>query len=54
MTKRKTPAAPEKRIAPDDKTLQQLAEMPEDVKKMMLGYGYGLMTGRKLAASPSA
>lgn len=49
MKRTKQPAAaPEKRIAPDDKTLEQLAKLPEDVKKMALGYGYGLLAGRKI------
>lgn len=37
----------EKRITPDEETLRCWAELPEDVQKQALGYGYGLMANLK-------
>lgn len=55
MKRNKQPVpAREKRIAPDDKTLEQLSKLPEDVKKMALGYGYGLLAGRKMSGDQTA
>ncbi len=48
MKRTKQPAAQEKRIAPDDKILEQLSKLPEDVKKMALGYSYGLLMAQKM------
>ena len=54
MKNTKQPApTQEKRIVPDDKILEQLAKLPEDVKKMALGYGYGLMANRKMSSTQS-
>lgn len=43
------PAEADKRIAPDDLVLEQIAKLPEDVKRMVLGYGYGLIAGRQIS-----
>lgn len=48
-TKMPAPAETEKRIAPDDMVLEQIAKLPEDVKRMVLGYGYGLIAGRQIS-----
>ena len=48
-TKMTAPAETEKRIAPDDLVLEQIAKLPEDVKRMVLGYGYGLIAGRQIS-----
>lgn len=48
-TKMAAPAEAEKRIAPDDMVLEQIAKLPEDVKRMVLGYGYGLIAGRQIS-----
>lgn len=54
MKNTKQPApTQEKRIVPDDKILEQLAKLPEDVKKMAPGYGYGLMANRKMSSTQS-
>ena len=37
----------EKRITPDEETLRCWAELPEDVQKQALGYGYGLIANLK-------
>lgn len=37
----------EKRITPDEETLRCWAELPEDVQKQALGYGYGLIASLK-------
>lgn len=39
---------------PRDITLEHLAKLPEDVKKMALAYAQGVSNGRKLTRSKSA
>lgn len=39
---------------PRDITLERLAKLPEDVKKMALAYAQGVSNGRKLTRSKSA
>mgnify|MGYP006974983619 FL=1 len=39
---------------PRDITLERLAKLPEDVKKMALAYAQGVSNGRRLARSKSA
>lgn len=36
-------AVREQRIAPGDEILKRLAAMPEDVQRLALGFGYGLL-----------
>lgn len=43
------PAEADKRIAPDDTVLEQIAKLPENVKKMALAYGYGLIAGGQIS-----
>lgn len=43
------PAEADKRIAPDDMVLEQIAKLPENVKKMALAYGYGLIAGGQIS-----
>lgn len=43
------PAEADKRIAPDDMVLEQIAKLPEGVKKMALAYGYGLIAGSQIS-----
>lgn len=38
-----------KPIVPSDVTMQQLAKLPEDVKKMALAFAQGVNSGRKMA-----
>lgn len=52
--KRTRQAAAEKRVAPDEKTLEQLAKLPKDVQQMVLGYAYGLMTGSSMRKGANA
>ena len=41
--KRVMQAAPEKRMVPEDTVMRRLAQLPDDVKRMVLGFGYGLL-----------
>lgn len=43
------PAEADKRIAPDDTVLEQIAKLPEKAKLMALGYGYGLIAGGQIS-----
>ena len=43
------PAEADKRIAPDDMVLEQIAKLPEGVKKMALAYCYGLIAGGQIS-----
>ena len=47
--KMNAPAEADKRIAPDDMVLEQIAKLPEGVKKMALAYGYGLIAGSQIS-----
>lgn len=38
-----------KPTVPSDVTMQQLAKLPEDVKKMALAFAQGVNSGRKMA-----
>jgi hypothetical protein len=46
--KNPTPAPKERPLPPSLAILEHLAKLPEDVQQLALGYGYGLMVGRKL------
>ena len=46
-TPKTTTEPQEKRITPDEETLRCGAELPEDVQKQALGYGYGLIANIK-------
>ena len=53
MKRAKKPAAlkqpaQERKLLPNENTLQQIADMPEAMKCMALAYMQGLETGRKL------
>ena len=46
--KKETETAEPRKIVAPDSVLEKLAKLPEDVQQLALGYGYGLMVGRKL------
>lgn len=46
--KKTAPTEADKRIAPDAPVLEKMANLPEDVQRMALGYCYGLMAGRQI------
>lgn len=49
MKRSKKTAEADKRIAPDNLVLEQFAKLPEDVKRMVVCYGYGLIAGRQIS-----
>lgn len=44
-----TAAEADKRIAPNDLVLEQFAKLPEDVKRMAVCYGYGMIAGKQIS-----
>lgn len=40
-----------KRPAPNDAALEQMAKMPDNVKKIAVAYAYGVMMAEKAAAA---
>ena len=46
--KMNAPAEADKRIAPDDMVLEQIANLPEKAKLMALAYGHGLIAGGQI------
>lgn len=47
--KKTAPTDADKRIAPDDLVLEQFAKLPEDVKRMAVCYGYGMIAGGQIS-----
>ena len=46
--KNTAPTEADKRIAPDDLVLEQFSKLPEDVKRMVVCYGYGMIAGKQI------
>lgn len=41
----------EERLTPSDATMEALAKLPEDVKKMALAYAHGVSSGHRMQRS---